>query len=1048
MSIKIHLTSMKRVIVMGLLFVSFILLCSSTGWAQNTMVSGTVTNAESGESIADVNISVRGTNMGTTTNADGHYSLQVPSLQDTLVFSFIGYESAVVSIRGRTEINVQLQPTTIVAQELVVVGYGTQKEKNLTGSVSTISTEDLKGVPASSISKALMGKTSGLFIKNVGGQPGDASNTKLRIRGFGEPLIIIDGVSATKKQFSLLNSSAIASISVIKDASAAIYGARAGNGVILVKTKQGIKTEPTLTYRGNFGLTHFTILPDVVSSAQFAKMKNVALFNLQKDPVWRQEQIKKFGSGEYPYRYPNTDWWDLVFKKVAPKTRHTLSLRGGGENVRYYLTGQYYYQEGMLQSGATDDKRYNLRSNIDISVTDNLDVGINLHLSAENFDSPYNQVERRSEAVGIMTWLFRARSSAPAHFPDRTKVVGASPVPYSKIKYVGYVKRQNTIGDVKFSISYDLPFGLRAKAAIYYRRHHISRKEFRKNTPTYNYDPKDSTYTFAGNLHTPSGLLRKSKKIDYINQQYSLRWNKQFNNHNLSALVLFERSGHRERFFQASRIRYKIPLDYLFAGPDLDKDNNGMVYQRGRAALVSRLTYNYKNKYLFEFNSRYDASSRFPSNSRWGFFPSVSVGWRLSSEDFMKDISFLSNLKIRASYGKMGNDGTGSYQFLSTYSIGSSYIFNGASEELKSGIYSNGIPNPSITWEKITIANVGIDFGLFNNNLTGSVDFFYRVRSDVLGQRNRTTPDVIGASLPVVNYEKYNNRGWEISLNYNNTIGDVSFDIGGNVSWSREKTVFVDQPAFASAEVRRRGRVNGRWSDVRWGFLTDGLFQSMEEIRNWADIDGQNNATILPGDLKYVDYNGDGRITDADQVIIGTDSYPNFTYGISAGFSWRQFSFSMLWQGAAMYDINLLNAPDFSIPFFASNTPTVSMLKNSWTPENPWLPTNKSAKWPRYRDDAYNRGHTSFYGAPGPNQLWLIDGSYIRLKNIKVAYSLINIFQNSGLKRFKVYLSAYNILTFSALNFLDPEAATEGVSSLGDYYPPTGTYNVGVVIKF
>jgi TonB-linked SusC/RagA family outer membrane protein len=464
--------------------------------------------------------------------------------------------------------------------------------------------------------------------------------------------------------------------------------------------------------------------------------------------------------------------------------------------------------------------------------------------------------------------------------------------------------------------------------------------------------------------------------------------------------------------------------------------------------LISRINYDYKGKYLVELNARYDASAKFPPETRWGFFPSASLAWRISEEDFMKNsLPFLTNLKLRASYGKLGYDQTGSFQYLSTYSITSSYIYDGTTNVLSNGIKADALPNNEITWEKMTTSNIGIDFNLWKNKLEGSFDYFYRLRSDVLGARLASLPNVVGASMPQVNYAKYDNRGWEFSLNHINRIGDIEYTIGGNISYNREKTVFVDQAAYATEEARRRGNRIGEWTDRFWAVQSAGIFQTKEEIMNWADQDGKNNATILPGDLKYIDYNGDGKITVDDQVIIGRGTFPKLMFGINMNAGWKGFDISMLWQGASAYDFNMRSAPDFTYVFYATDTPMEQMLTGAYVPENPWLPTNTTdVKFPRYRTDGYNRAHSNFNTN---SDYWLVNGAYLRLKNIELGYTLpASLTQRWGIEKCKFYVSGYNLVTFSAVDFMDPEAETNNITTFGSYYPPVGTYNIGLSLQF
>ncbi len=1016
-------------------------------------VKGKVTD-EKGEGLPGVSILLKGTQQGTISDAKGTYALEVPDENAVLVFSFVGFESKEVVVGNTNVLDVVLKVDEKSLEEVVVVGYGTQKKVNLTGSVSTIDAADLTAVPMPSLAQSMMGRAAGVFIKNGNGQPGQ-NKTTFNIRGFGTPLMIIDGLPASQNDFNHIDPNEIESFSILKDAaSAAVYGARAGNGVILITTKKGNTSAPEITYNANVGAQFFAVIPEFVSSADYARMENMARYNEGQAPIWTNDQIQKLSDGSDPLRYANTNWWDETLRQFAPLVQHNINVRGGTEGVRYFVSGGYQSQRGMERSNDTKSDRYNLRSNIDVSVTKKLNVNLNLSLIYQDYIGSVFQLERGSVA-GIMTRIYRARPFFPAHYPDPTKlpaVGGADDAPtvYTEIDNVGYKKWNKLTGDAKMTFSYQLPFGIQARANYRFYRLTDQYKEKRKKTPTYNYNPDSDEYTLVRYIFDPSQLYEKRSVANNLDQQYFLTWNKTFNKHYFDALLVHEVLSNSEDWIEASRRRYDFDIDYLFAGPDLDKDNNGSAGQGGRKGWVTRLNYDYEGKYLVELNGRLDASPRFPREKRWGFFPSASVGWRISEEDFLKNSApFLNNLKVRASYGKLGYDNVGNFQYLQTYSVASTHIFDGVSNTVEKGIRADALANTTITWEKMTTSNVGFDFGLWNNLLEGSMDYFYRRRTDVLGARLQSLPNVVGANMPQVNYAEYDNRGWELMLNHQHRVGDITYSLGGNVSWNREKALLVDQNEFASQEARRTGNRIGEWTDVVWGRMTDGLFQTKEEIENWADQDGRNNATILPGDVKIIDYNGDGRITNEDNVIIGRGTFPKLTYGVNLSLSWKGFDLGMLWQGAGLYDFNLRNSPDLTLPLYAGNTPTTAMLKNSYVPqtdaEHQWLPANTDARWPRYRTDNYNRGHTSF----AFNDFWLINGSYVRLKNLELGYTLpAALTQKWAIRKCKIYVSGSNLLTFSKLDFLDPEADTSPAYTFGDYYPPVGSYNVGLLLQF
>jgi TonB-linked SusC/RagA family outer membrane protein len=776
-------------------------------------------------------------------------------------------------------------------------------------------------------------------------------------------------------------------------------------------------------------------------------MENLANFNQGLAPIWTAEQIQKFKDGSDPNRYPNVDWWNKAIRKSAPQTQQNITIQGGNEKVKYFVSGGYFYQEAMPVANETKNKRYNLRSNIDIALTNKLKMNLDLSALYQDYFGPINEMERTSAHGGIMNDMFRSRPYYPFAFPDATKVPGGRQDPYYKSfsDVVGYKKWNRLNTDAKVSFSYDLPLGLKLKANFHINKENYSNKEKDKKTPTYSYNWDTDVYTLVGYTNTNQKIYNYSSNSTRFDQQYFLTWNKKIENHNISAMVVYELLSNDNEWIDASRTGYNVNIDYLFAGPILNLTNGGSASEGGRKGIISRFNYDYKGKYLIELNARNDASPKFPKETRWGFFPSASVGWRISEEEFIKkNLPILTNLKLRASYGKLGFDNTGNFQYMSTYAIASQYIFDGTNNVVSSGILADALANNQITWEKMTSKNIGLDFKL-GSHFDGTFDYFYRLRTDVLGSRLQSVPNVVGAIMPQVNYAKYDNRGWEMALSYYNDIAGIHYSVGGNISRNREKSVFVDQAAFTNEEARRRDNKIGEWTDNFWGLKSDGLFQSKEEINGWADQDGKNNATILPGDIRYIDNNGDGKITDDDRIIIGRGIFPKLMFGVNMSLEWKGIDFSMLWQGAGDYDIDMRNAPDFTNVFYSGDSPMTQML-DAYTPPNPWLPTNTTnATFPLYRTDSYNRSHPNRTLA---SDYWLINGSYVRLKNIELGYTLPKGMTGKlGIERCKIYVAAYNLLTFSANKFMDPEMKTN-TTAIGGYYPPVGTYNIGLSLEF
>ena len=1019
---------------------------------QEIEVSGTVTDAQTGEPLPGVNIVVQGTTTGTTTDMDGEYSIEAPD-DATLVFSFVGYQEVAVDIGGQQQIDVEMEQAVTELEEVVAVGYSVQRAGDITGSVSSVNTEDIEKVSTPTVSQSLQGKTSGLYIKNVNAQPGE-DKTNINIRGFGDPLYIIDGMPVGEREFQRLNSEDIEDISVLKDAAAAsVYGARAGNGVILVRTKRGTESAPQFSFKSE-GAAQFFVpkaIPEVVNSAQWMELENMVHANEGKDLRWSRKLIENHREhldGSAPEQYPNTNAYDYTLKDYAPMTNNQLGIRGGTEDVSYFVSGGWIHQRGMLVSDDIGYNKYNLRSNVDIQLAERLKSQVDLNLGMEDYIGPRNQLEGESwgEGQGIMARLRRWRpfySNAPLPNPDLPRGAPAgqtiNPVNAAYIDNVGYRDWTQQRSSIKLAMEYELTEDLNTRVVYNHRREDYRWKEYQKRGPEYQYNEESGEHYVVRYINARARVRQEDELIQENNLQYYLEGDKTFaDNHNISGLFVAEYLTDNFDKFDAWRHGYEADIDQLFAGPEDSQYNYSRETEGGRVGYIGRLKYNYADKYNVEFNGRLDGSPKFREEERWGFFPSLSASWFISEETFMENVPWLSMLKLRGSYGRLGNDRALEWQYLETYSFGSPYIYEGST--LDKGLRSDGVPNPHITWEKIDITNLGIDFGFWNNQLRGSLEFFQRDRRDVLGTRIRSLPQAIGADMPQENYQEFQNQGWDLMLNHNNQIGEFNYSLRGNISMTREKTVYTDEVDFANKESERRNTRIGRWSNVVWGYQSDGLFTSQEEINEWADIDGRNNATIQEGDVKYIDRNNDGRITGDDQVILGSGPTPRLNYGLNISLSWKQFDFFMAWQGADLFGFNLAHS-EYEWPFASNGAPLMHHLNDAYVPEgNEWRPANTNATWPRLRKD-WNPSYNSNL------DIWRIDGNYLRLKQVQLTYTLpSNVLP--GLDHLNIFVAAYNLLTFSELDFMDPEIDTEPDQFFGNYHPQTGSVNVGIEIEF
>ena len=766
---------------------------------QAIAVTGRVTSSDDPDGLPGVNVIVKGTTQGTVTDIDGNYKIDVPSGESALVFSSVGYQKEEVAVGNRTVIDMVLSPDIKALQEIVVVGYGEQKKVTLTGSVGSIKSEDLTLRPVANTTELLQGQVAGLITRQTSGLPG-ADGTTLSIRGYGTPLILIDGIEGALAQ---IDPNDIESISVLKDASAAIYGARAGNGVVLVTTKHGTKKAATITYNGTVSMSRPTFLPDLVGARDWAEMLNESGLNpddyspanIHYDPQNNTLTNTLDGS-----EYQGYDWADGLYRDWAPQQQHNLSASGGNENVKYFISTGYTKQESAFKSGDYDFDRYNIRSNIDANITKNIGVSV---------DFSYRSTLLDKANFGVSD-MYNSLQTAKPVFPyinteDPTKATYSgflqrSPYYQTFKDYSGFIQnKQNTLQGA-IELRYNFPFvkGLTAKARLNYQETYSWNKNVSKPFDVYEYDAikaQDGSdpWIKRGTQNTNHMSVYADRGTELL-PQFSLAYDRSFGNHNLKAVLVSETQTYKWTSLDGSRkdiLSYEAP--YLIYASNEGKDNgenlktNGDIgtTQTARSSVIGRVNYNYMEKYMFEFAMRADASAEYPPSGRWGYFPSISAGWRISEEPFMKHkFRNLDNLKLRASYGILGNDAVSSFDYLSGYNITPNYYIFGTTPAPE--IESAGLANPDITWETMTMYDVGLDGSWWQGKLSIELDAFYRLRENILAQPTEQVPTTFGASLPKTNLNKRDNRGFEITVTHQNRIGQFHYDISPKFSWPGE----------------------------------------------------------------------------------------------------------------------------------------------------------------------------------------------------------------------------------------------------------------------
>lgn len=1021
---------------------------------QQLKVTGTVTDVSTGETLVGVSIVVENTTIGVISDVNGKFVLNVPSSSSVLVFSFIGYKSEKTILAGRTIIDVKMTPLIQKLEEVVVIGYGSQKKSTLTGAVSNVSIKEIKESTNANVVNMLSGKLPGLRVRQNTGEPGDY-NTSFDIRGLGSPLIIIDGVP--RSNFVRLDPNEIESISILKDASAAIYGVKGGNGVVLVTTKRGSgKTE--FNYSSVFGVSTFTRTPELLDGYGFEVIANERAVNMGSSPPFSKTDIQNVKDGITP----TTDWFNLAVRKYSPMQQHNLSVNGSSEILKYFISLGYFDEIGAWKTNDLNAKRFNIRSNLTAKLSKNLEAELLLNGIWDTKNAPVEGDYSIFKGIWMNSPIVPAYANNNPAYPS-TLTDNLHPAIITNSSLSGYNKNSQKTFNGTFALNYKIPFvdGLKARAMFAYDNNYIFQKIWSKKFQTYTYDKVSQTYNVTGVLHNPSNLSERYAENIATTIQTSLDYQRSFDNvHNVKALLLFEESKKSGTGFQGAREFSFDAVDQLYAGNVLNQStNNFNVYPAEvNEGIIGRVNYDFKGKYLIEGSFRFDGSSKFAENRRWGFFPAVSAGWRISEEPFLKDkIKFLTNLKIRASYGKLGDDASSFYQYLDGYTYPSTqnnYILSSTNPSLYNSYvfgnsaYTPGLgfmntANPNLTWFTINYSNIGMDLDLWTGKLHAEMDVFRRERNGLLATRSLSLPGTVGASLPQENLNGDLQQGIEILLSHRNNIGNFNYNISGNFSFTRGKNLNIERVPSGNSYLNWRDNKSNRWSDIYWGYHIIGQFQSFEEIKNSPVEDGNGNRKLLPGDFKLEDVNKDGIIDINDTKPIGNNSNtPEIMFGFTLGAQWKGFDLNILFQGATNFTVTYLSSDQLTTIGYGGRN-GLAFLMDRWhkedlfDPASPWVPG-------KYPSTIKNINAPWNYSA---NDFWLNDASYLRLKSVEIGYTFsAKILGKIGVKTLRIYTNGYNLYTWSGLNNLvDPEHPS---TNAGYEYPITTNYNLGLNITF
>lgn len=1040
-----------------LLFASFFFFGTSL-FAQNNSeqrYSGTVVN-ERDNPLAGVSVQIVGTRKGVITKEDGTFDiLAVPG--NRLSFTLLGYKDYQIQLGSSQNLRVVLEAgTDSVLGEVVVVGYGTKRKADITSSIATISSDDISRVHGgSTVSTALAGKMPGVSFRMPDGRPGASAN--IQIRGMGDPLFIIDDIQQDAGQFNNLAPDDIESITVLKDAAASIYGSRAANGVVLVKTKQGKAGQrSTLNVGGYYGVQNWSRFPRTTNAYEWMTGRADADLTFYGRTNITPEELKKWQDGT-DYDYYSENWRKLIVAENAPQYSVNVNATGGTDRVNYYISATHLDQVGVFGTKREFKfSRTNIQSNIDAKISNRLKVGVQINGRIETRDNP--GIPEVDDYWNARFALFRNRPTERAYannnpaYPNDIGHNAQNFVLHTK-DIMGYWRSDWRVVQMNFNAEYRIPGidGLTARGKYsYYLADNITNGH-EYTYDVYAYHPDTDTYEKRVGSSNPYRERINQKVFNNV-MQIQLDYDRSFGDHNVAATFVNERIERKEMYTFQHAVPKVNYLPILFWN-DMDGQGfNDRQDEEARVGYVVRLSYNYASKYYVDLAGRRDASWKFAPDRRVGYFPSASAGWRLTNEPFFQQLmgeqSVLNELKIRASYGILGDDNVGIGPF--DYMIGYQYnvgmaILDGVSVT-SARLRNAGIIIDNVSWFESRIGDVGIDFGLFNNKLTGGLDYFYRKRTGLLGTKyDILLPSEIGYGLPRENVNSDARFGGELFLKYANKAGDLKYTIGGNFSLSRAKFLSSYKPIFFNSWDKYRSSAENRYSNIFWGYEVTGQFQSFEEINNHTvNIDGEGNRTLRPGSLVYKDQNNDGVINGYDERPIGytTTGQPNVQYGLQIGLEYKNFDFNADFSGGAMYSWN--QNWEMRWPYQNTGALRKAIYDDRWHREDIF---DLNSKWVpgKYPALSFNEGWRSDYNRN--STFWLHNVKYLRARTIELGYTLpVKIAERLKIQKARIYINGYNLFSIDNLSSIeiDPEIADDN----GLQYPQNKFMNIGFNLSF
>jgi len=996
-----------------------------TGFTQNRTITGTVTDS-AGQPLSAVSVTVKGAKNGTSTSQDGSFTLSIPPNASTLLISYVGYQSQEAAITSVSNVKVILLAAAQALNDVVVVAYGTQKKSSLTSAVSTVNAKEIVKVPVADVSNTIGGRVPGVIFKQSSGEPG-YDNADIKIRGVStignsSALVIIDGI---ERPLSYIDPHDIESFSILKDAaSVAPYGLRGANGVILITTKRGSDKngKVSMSYDGRMAWDHVTRMPKELSGYDWAAMKNAGAANDGVAAPYTDDALQKLKDGSDPDHYANENVTKDLFK-TGKLQQHNLTVSGGSKNITFFGS-LGYLDQSAIWGNVTNYKRYTLRANVDIRLSDYTKLSFDLNTAFRDAQYP-----GAGGAGFIIFGFWRLNPTNPIYYKNGKPAGYFERNPYLDLYQSGYSRENYYNQFVTLKLEQKVPFvpGLTLRANFSFDKSDQNYKQWRTPYTFYQIQPDGSFIEGTGNV--PKPILYKSYNFSrQLTSQLMAAYSHSWGNHSIDALAVFEPRVTDSSSLFGRRTNYALQIDELNTGSadPSDISNGGTSSKATQEGYAYRVSYNYASRYFLEAAGRYDGHYYFAPNSRFAFFPSFSAAWRISEESFLKGSKVIDNLKLRGSWGKSGNLAGSAYQYLRQYNYngGASYLFGGTAVP---SVTEAVEPNPYITWEKALKTNIGLELGLWKGHLNLEADLFYEKRKDMLNAATTIVPVEYGIGLAQENNSSMENKGIDLQLSSRHSFSrDFTLSAAVNFTYAKNKLINVQEAETIKNNPNRSQ--TGKAYGTQFGYGALGLFNDEGEISKTPYA--ASLGYVKPGDIRYDDINADGKLDANDIVPIGKPLYPQIIYGLNITANYRKFQFDMLWQGAGRTNYYL--AGWAATPFNQSNGVAFEFQENYWTPEH------QNAEFPRILSNpggyAYNNYASSF---------WIRSGDYVRLKTLSLSYDLTKFPAATGIKSARIYISGQNLLTLTKTKYIDPETP-----SSTDYYPQIRTYAVGINVNF